>query len=175
MAIRQDNSQPITINNIDQINNKVTIRNFLLNQWIAEISVTKYRYFVETLSGGNRIYLERPGRLNKGCDFVIYIENHILHQNGNDKPPPHNFIIDDLTIKKQNLSAVDWQHLLNGINEIHNCQPYINAFQHVQNLPIIGESYEIILKTLRWLFIEQDITYWSGEGRGMLHDVITNL
>lgn len=175
MTIRPDQSISIILNNIDQINNKTTIRNFLLNQWIIEAANTKYRYFVETLTNGNRIYLERPGRLNKGCDFVIYIENHILHNNGNDKPPPHNFILDDLTIKKQALTAGEWQILIASITTILNCQPYNIAAQNLQNLPAMGESYEVILKTLRWLFIEQDITYWSGQGRQMLFNVILAL
>lgn len=175
MPIRPDKSIPIVINNIDQINNKTTIRNFLLNQWIIEAPNTKYRYFVETLANGNRIYLERPGRLNKGCDFVIYLENHISHKNGNDKPPPHNFVLNDLMIKKKILTANEWQVLIVSITAILNCQPYTIAVQFIHKLPVVGESYEIILKTLRWLFIEQDITYWSGQGRQMLFNEILGL
>ena len=95
MAIRIDNSINIELN-IDQISDKTDLRIFLLNQWIIEIIGTKYRYFVETLTDGNRIYLERPGRLNKGCDFVILIENHVKFKNGNDRAPKHEFITDDL-------------------------------------------------------------------------------
>ena len=102
MTIRPDNSTPIILANIEQFNNRADIRDFLLNQWKQEASQTKYRYFVETLQNGNQIYLERPGRLNKGCDFVIFIENHLLFKNGNDKPPRHDFILNDLRLKKQN-------------------------------------------------------------------------
>jgi hypothetical protein len=45
------------------------------------------------VTDGNRIYLERPGRLNEGCDFVVYIENIYLWNNGNDRPPSHMFIL----------------------------------------------------------------------------------
>lgn len=31
-----------------------------------------------------------------------------------------------------------------------------------------GFSTEMILKTLKWLFIEQDIRYWNYSGRDML-------
>jgi hypothetical protein len=175
MTIRPDQSIPIIINNIDLINNKTAIRDFLLRQWIAEVPNSKYRYFVETLANGNRLYLERPGRLNKGCDFIIYIENHILYNNGNDKPPPHDFILEDLANKKQTLSLAEWHVLINSITAIFNCQTYAIASQGIPNLPIIGESYEVILKTLRWLFIEQDITYWSGQGRQMLFNEILAL
>jgi hypothetical protein len=174
MAIRIDSSVHSHIN-IDTINDKITLRNFILNQWIIETANTKYRYFVETFSNGNRIYIERPGRLNKGCDFVIYLENHILYNNGNDKPPPHNFILDDLNFKKNALTAKEWHLLIQSIESIYNCESYQTAIAFCINLPIIGESYEIILKSLRWLFIEQDITYWSGQGRGMLFNGILDL
>lgn len=176
MAIRPDNSISINLNNIEQFNNKSDIRNFLLNNWIQEASGSKYRYFVETLTNGNRIYLERPGRLNKGCDFVIYIENTHLWNNGNDRPPDHNYILNDLTIKKQSLNLAEWTSLLNSINSIYNCETYNTAIQHIQNLPVLnGHSYEILLKTIRWFLIEQDITYWSGQGRGMFHSTIQNI
>jgi hypothetical protein len=172
MAIRPDQSIPVILNDVDNINDKSAIRNYLLKKWINEEPNEKYRYFVETLINGNRIYLERPGRLNKGCDFIIYIENHMLYKNGNDKPPPHDFILYDLVIKKKVLTDIEWQNLINSITSIFNCQSYSIASQTSQDLNIVGESYEVILKTLRWLFIEQDITYWSGQGRSMLFDKI---
>lgn len=172
MTIRPDNSTPIILDNIEQFNNRSDIRDFLLNQWMLEAPSTKYRYFAETLVNGDRIYLERPGRLNKGCDFVIFIENHILFNNGNDKPPKHDFVLDDLAIKKQTLSAIEYQSFLQSITEIYNCSTINTALTHVQNHPLNGESYELILKILRWLFIEQDITYWAKSGRQMLFDAI---
>ena len=175
MTIRPDNSTPIILGNIEQFNNRSDIRDFLLNQWMSEAPSTKYRYFVETLVNGDRIYLERPGRLNKGCDFVIFIENHILFNNGNDKPPKHDFVLDDLVIKKQNLSLIEYQNFLKSITDIYNCSTINNALTHVQNQPSNGESYELILKILRWLFIEQDITYWAKSGRQMLFDAIQNV
>lgn len=175
MAIRQDNSIQLNITGIDEINNKIQLRNFILNQWILESPNRKYRYFVESLDSGDRIYLERPGKLNKGCDFIIYIENYITYGNGNDRPPPHNFILDDLVFKKQLLNTNQWTDLVNSISSILNCDSYTSSIAHTVNLPSIGLPYEVILKTLRWLFIEQDITYWSGQGRHMLYDVIVNI
>ncbi len=175
MAIRSDQSVTIILHTIDTINNKTVIRNFLLNQWIIEAPNTKYRYFVESLGNGNSIYLERPGRLNKGCDFIIFIENHILFNNGNDKPPRHDFITDDLVIKKQHLTPAQWPLLLQAIESIYNCQTFQTASAFCNNLPAIGETYELLLKTIRWLFIEQDITYWSGQGRNMLYSHILDL
>lgn len=33
---------------------------------------------------------------------------------------------------------------------------------------------EIILLALKWLFIEQDFTYWNNSGRFMLYDTLKN-
>jgi hypothetical protein len=175
MTIRVDESIPVSIIGIDRLNKKEYIRLHLLEQWISESPETKYRYFVETLSNGSKIYLERPGRLNKGCDFVIFIENLITFQNGNDKPPKHDFIFDDLQIKKNELSQIEWDSLMNGVTEIYNCQPYNTAESHISTLPLCGLAYEIDLKLLRWFFIEQDITYWAKSGRKMLYNGILNL
>jgi len=174
MTIRPDNSIPLNIA-VDNINDRVLLRTHILNQWTIENPNSKYRYFVEVLVNGSRIYLERPGRLNKGCDFVIFIENHITFNNGNDKPPRHDFITNDLIIKNQNLTKANWNLLLQAIEAIYNCEPFQIAFAFCNNLPTSGETYELILKTLRWLFIEQDVTYWSGQGRNMLYNNILNL
>ncbi|MBE2254911.1 MAG: hypothetical protein IAE65_01835 [Ignavibacteria bacterium] len=175
MAIRQDNSIPVTLLSIDNINNKKSLRDLILQQWILETPNSKYRYFVETLTNKDRIYLVRPGRLNKGCDFVIYIENQIIFKNGNDRPPKQDFIINDLIIKKNNLTQTEWNELLNDIDSIYNCNPFQTANAFCINLPTIGENYDLILKTLRWFFIEQDITYWSGIGRDMLFNRINSI
>ncbi len=100
MAIRQDNSTAITLPSVEQFNNKTAIRDFLLRQWISESPQTKYRYFVEVLNSVQRIYLERPGRLNKGCDFVIYAENSYQWKNGNDRPPNHDLFLTTLPSRK---------------------------------------------------------------------------
>ena len=36
-----------------------------------------------------------------------------------------------------------------------------------------GYAFEHVLKTIKWLFIEQDITYWNWSGRAMLYSAIT--
>ena len=37
-----------------------------------------------------------------------------------------------------------------------------------------GLTLEMLLKILKWLFIEQDITYWNYDGRQMLKMAIDN-
>ena len=50
-----------------------------------------------------------------------------------------------------------------------------NTIQYTQTLPTVGWDYEVLLKLLRWLFIEQDVTYWSGNGREMLYSAILSI
>ena len=175
MTIRDDNSINIDLFNIERYTTRADIRNYLLEIMKAENPQTKYRYFVEQLIDGNRIYLERPGRLNKGCDFVIYIENHLLYNNSNDKPPKHDFLLDDLRLKRENLSNEEWTILHNAIELIYNSNSFEVSSENIRELPVIGETYELILKLVRWFFIEQDITYWSRSGREMLYNAILEI
>lgn len=174
MTIRNDDSKKMILKSIDEFTSKKQVREYLLLTFIGEECQTKLRYFVETI-GDQSIYIERPGRLNKGCDFVIYIENEITWQNGNDKPPTHEFIINDLKEKKIQLSAKQWDTLKESIRDIYEVKPYDEAYIKIQDLPQTGLSYELLLKLLRWFFIEQDITYWARSGREMLFNVILDI
>jgi len=176
MTIRNDESHAIEMFNIENFNNRTDIRTFLLDQMASENPQIKYRYFIERLKDNSRIYLERPGRLNKGCDFVIYIENHYLWQNGNDRPPDHDFVLNNLRLKHNLLNDNEWNSLNTAIGDIYNCQSYANANQHISELrEVDGHSYELLLKLVRWFFIEQDITYWSGSGREMFFNAINEI
>lgn len=119
MAIRNVVATELTIN-IDQFKDKAAIRNYLLQQWINEIPSTKYRYFVDILSDGSRLYLYRPAPYNKGCDFVIYVENLFLHKNGNDKPPSFNDLLSDLIHKSKTLTKIQTKSLLDAIQVIYD-------------------------------------------------------
>ena len=171
MSVRNDDHIEKVLD-VDHIRNREEARKFLLITYAIEDCHVKTRYYVETLSDGKRIYFERPTSLNKGCDFVLFAEDVITFQNGNDKAPSHNDVLQDLTIKKQALSSEQYAGLLEAIKCIYDMKPYSKAEAHVKNLPQVGWSYELLLKLLRWLFIEQDITYWAGDGREMLYTAI---
>ena len=64
-------------------NDRNALRTLLLDSLVEEKAGTgkgeytsKYRYNVEFLSCGNKIYLTRPVPLNKGFDFIIHVENY---------------------------------------------------------------------------------------------------
>jgi hypothetical protein len=126
--------------------------------------VSLYKYFVEKTKDGRRIYLLRPTYLNKGIDFQVWVEKF----NGiEDKRPSHNDIFSDLKIKKSENSQ-DLQLLTNAIDRVWNCEEPDEVLKNIKLNFKKGFSPELLLKILKWLFIEQDITYWNYDGRGML-------
>lgn len=79
---------------------------------------SKYKYIVETLSSGNRMYLTRPAVLSKGFDFIIHIENHVF-VNGKDNSK-HEDILNDLKKKKKDNEKI-YRTLLKAIDKVFYC------------------------------------------------------
>ena len=58
------------------------------------------------------------------------------------------------------------------IDELYNCnESKLSSINYLIN----GISVEILLKCIKWLFVEQDITYWSYSGRNMLYTELKNV
>jgi len=155
------------------------IENFLNEQPGTITSVTEYCYFVETLTGGNRIYLKRPTALNKGVDFEVRVEDiqfrYGIHGNiiSTGNRPSHSDIEDDLTNKKDE-NPVEFLRLKSLLDKTYNCEPIDDA-EYAAFSFISGHSVEVIFKSLKWLFIEQDVTYWNRSGRAMLYKGLSEL
>lgn len=158
---------------------KKLIKKFLKEQPGTTTSATEYYYFVETLQDNNRIYLKRPTALNKGVDFEVRIENtqfrYGIHGNiiSTGNRPSHNDIENDLAQKK-----LEYPHQFNLLKTLldktYNCQTIKNS--EYKKYPFKkGHSVEIIFKSLKWLFIEQDVTYWNRSGRAMLYEKLSKL
>ena len=172
MGIRNDDYIEIELGSIEKYTGCAELRKFLLYTFATEECKTKLRYFVETLADGKRIYIERPGRLKKEDNVWIYVEELIKRQNTNDKPPSHIDVHEDLQLKKDNLPPNDYGKLIQAITDIHDLKTFEQAYSNVKGLPCHGWPYELTLKLVRWFFIEQDLTYWAGQGRGMLYNAI---
>lgn len=135
-----------------------------------------YRYDVECLADGSTIFLTRPARINKGMDFVIRCEGWNLYKNGNPKPPGHEEFI--LAIKKaasnQGKLDVDQLDALHtAIKRVWMCEEPDDV---IDSTPRLATSVDVerILNLGKWLFIEQDLTYWTESGRHMLMDAINS-
>jgi hypothetical protein len=143
------------------------IEQFLLEQpgTGTGYETSKYTYYVEKLKDGNRIYLTRPAYLKKGFDFLIHVEEKVF-MTGKDFPK-HDDIFEDLKKKKKENPEL-YKRLHEAMCRVWNCEDPEKVLQGLENLEFkTGFSVELILKTLKWLFIEQDIRDWNYSGRGM--------
>lgn len=129
---------------------------------------SKYIYYVEKLRGGNRIFLSRPAPLNKGFDFIIRVEG-INFNAGRGRVrtnPTHADIQQDLEHKKAENPKL-YALLFRLIQQIYACrQIQLKDYSNVNFKA--GYPTDLILFVIKWLFIEQDITYWNFSGRAML-------
>ncbi|MDD2654382.1 MAG: DNA adenine methylase [Candidatus Omnitrophica bacterium] len=162
--------------------NRNNLRKIVIDTFIRESAgrgkgeeTSKYKYIVETLSSGEKVYLTRPVPLNKGFDFIVHVENYIF-MNGKDNPK-HDDIKQDLQNKKQ-LNAQAYNKLVEALEEVFYCNDpddiYSRYIQHLVSLNQ-GLSNELILKIVKWFFIEQDIRYWNWSGRNMFMEGIRNI
>lgn len=167
-------------------NSKEKYRQKVLHEFLKEKpgtadEVSHYIYYVEELADGKRIFLKRPTSLNKGVDFEVRVEDtHFRYgKSGNiistGNRPKHLEIYDDL-IKKSEEDKNKYDKFFLLVRKIYNCEDI--SEKELQSIDIqFKNSYssEMILKVLKWLFIEQDITYWNHSGRNMLFTKLSEI
>ena len=129
---------------------------------------SRYRYYVEILKNGEKIYLNRPATLNYGMDFTVHLENTQFRLQGPARDmPSHSNIIDDLK-QKQLENFCEYEKVKKILNKLYNCE-FVNEEEYSNIYFAIGIEIEGILKIVKWLFLEQDVTYWNYSGRAMLY------
>ncbi|MEA5000355.1 MAG: hypothetical protein VB017_00550 [Endomicrobiaceae bacterium] len=164
--------------NHNTLTTRQDVRNYVIKEFLKEKPGTgnqksAYRYDVETLSNGDKIFLERPAHLNKGMDFVIKVDNNIFpHASyykkrqkwiwGNIEVPSYISIFVDLYYKKID-NFQTYQNLFLEIENIYNVKIYSTSLNFKYGYPC-----DMLLGIIKWMFIEQDITYWNYSGREML-------
>jgi hypothetical protein len=85
----------------------------------------------------------------------------------NDMRPSHDDVFKDLRIKrKENSKHIPL--LKKAIDRVWECEEPEHVLKGNKINFKKGFEVELLLKILKWLFIEQDITYWNYDGRGML-------
>lgn len=135
---------------------------------------SRYDYTVEVLPGGHEVHLSRPAYLNKGFDFGVYVPTIDFKQyGGNRHMPSHNDIKEDIKVKcneRPDLQTALWE----AITTIYGCQEVpeekLSQLQYTAGHPI-----DVILSCIKWLFIEQDVTYWNWSGRNKLYSTLKEL
>jgi len=133
---------------------------------------SKYQYVVEKLASNKTIYLTRPAILSKGFDFVIHVENTIFANNKDN--PTHDDIFIDLKNKKNQNNSL-YSKLFLALEEVFYCQDPTDVYpkyQHYLKQFKIGYDADLILKVVKWYFIEQDVRYWNWSGRHKFMDAL---
>jgi hypothetical protein len=156
---------------------RASIRSQVIMRFITEKPGTgkgdnssKYIYEVETTKDGYTVILKRPARFNKGVDFTVHVEGIRFRQKGTVDMPNHSDIINDLSRKKEN-NPLEYEKVKTVILKFYNCQSVKK--KEIENIKFfVGYPIEAILKSIKWLFIEQDVTYWNWSGRSMLFSAL---
>jgi len=66
--------------------------------------------------------------------------------------------------------------LYEAITRVHQCEEPDSILRDYPDLSFKkGENIELILKTLKWMFIEEDIHYWNYSGRNMLKSALDSI
>jgi len=152
---------------------RASIRRKVIMKFLTEESGTgkgelcsKYIYDVEVTQSGSRIFLKRPATLNKGMDFSVHYEGIRFRNRGLIDMPSHANILADLSSKKLSDSLM-YKKVSKIIRRIYACEDISPS--ELRKLQFeVGHPVEGILMCIKWLFIEQDVTYWNWSGRAML-------
>lgn len=158
-------------------NDRSELRKEIINIFLEENPGTgrgeftsRYNYVVKK-KGNQEVYLKRPAQFNNGFDFTLNVSNTNFNQGGRATTrPTHGNIIDDLSQKKE-ANAELYNELKVQIDKIYNCQ---NPDKIEFNFGV-GIDEEILLECIKWLFVEQDVTYWNYSGRAMFYSGIQEI
>lgn len=153
--------------NVDNLSRE-GIRKKILETWIQEDPATgQHRYDVETCRDGSGIYLLRPAYLNKGCDFVIVSEKFVRFKNGKDRPPNFDDVFNLIeSFCRGNSTMIEMMQ--SASKEVYGCAKPDDVIDSSPLKAVANCAAERALKLLKWMWIEQDVTYWTQQGRTML-------
>lgn len=128
---------------------------------------SRYRYYVEVMANGGRIFLKRPTWLNKGVDFMVCAEGVSFRDGRYSDMARFADIMKDLRTK-QSENPTEYLRARELVECVYQCHVLNDEQCRTLNFTR-GHSIELILKLLKWLFIEQDVTYWNYSGRAKLY------
>jgi hypothetical protein len=117
----------------------------------------------------------RPTR-SHGLDFEVRVEGfESATRESKSERPSHEDVFHDLKSKTKARRDLE-DDLFSAICDVYDCkEPKEIIVQRpgLRNLTA-GLPIDKILRIIKWLFIEQDMTYWLGTGRNMLMCGIEN-
>jgi len=135
-----------------------------------------FKYSVEKLSTGQKLYIQRPG-VKKNFDFKVEIpKNAGLEEGRHDQIA---LVLRYLRQKEEPLFKSIWDILTylyccknNNVDEMLKRTRLPNSVSvNLECLSkVVNVNLECLLKVVKWLFIMEDIFYWDYEGRATLYN-----
>lgn len=153
------------------------LRRAVAEKWSDENAHTNYRYNVERCADGKRLYLLRPTWLNKGFDFQVNVEGLVkvvkLAKGATREMPSHGDVMHDLRSKVAQRPK-DAAVLFDAVAAVYDCGKPAEIVNQMPGLAALKEGWPIdqLLYIIKWLMIEQDVSYWLQTGRDMLMSAI---
>lgn len=133
-----------------------------------------HRFYVDELSTGHEVYLQHPGQLNNGFDYQVRVEGW---DDSATVRPSHDEIYSDFAHKREHASDEAFEAICQAAFDIHAGKgadevltEYGDQFDFTE-----GRIPEALLRPLPWLFIEQDVRYWHGDGRDRTIGMVESL
>jgi len=154
---------------------KKVINTFIETEGLRRGHGIKFRYPVENLSTGEKLFIIRPAGLRKwNFDFKV----EVLPKFGLGRGT-HKEIISDFMSKKQE-NPKKFHNLLKILTIIYKCSEndvdtLLKKYSNLQNLFKTGAKVDVLLKLVKWMFIMEDIVYWNYKGRSMLYEGILEM
>ena len=125
----------------------------------------EFRYPVEELSIGKKLYIHRPG-VKWNFDFKVEIPSNCGVEEGR-----HDQIAMLLrSIRDSN--EIEFNNVWSIISNLYHCKNNnVDAMLSETSISQINNiSSDVLLKVIKWLFIMEDIIYWHYEGRAFLYN-----
>ena len=150
-----------------------TLRRAIAEKLSDENAYTNYRYNVEHCQSGKRVYLLRPAWLNKGFDFQVNVEGLVKvvkpGKGTTREMPSHADLTHDLRSKLTERPN-DGATLLEAVGAVYDCGDPADIVGRVPSLTAFKTGWPVdqLLYIIKWLMIEQDVTYWLYTGRDKL-------
>ena len=123
-----------------------------------------FEFIVDSLDAGGNVILRYPGARNNGFDYRVRVEGW---QNKGAPMPSHAEVYSEYYHKREHDSQESFDAFCEAAEELlegKGAQAVLDEFQSKFNFSV-GRVPEAIIRALPWLFIEQDIRYWYGDGR----------
>lgn len=134
-----------------------------------QIEEIPYRgYEVEHLSDGRKIVIAKPGGKTvygtpKKEDFIVFVYNPTQESFWQIS---HKQIYDDLEMKAENNPSLAIE-AIEFLERVYQGEEPDQVLKSIKPCELHGESIEVLLKSYKWIWGQEDANYPKGEGRDM--------